>query len=71
VAFVVLVQALCIEKVDVGHCCMCNLDLDILRAFGLWVGNLFWFEIGEVLRDDQNASILLVKRWKVVGINLL
>jgi hypothetical protein len=60
VAFVVLVQALCVEKVDVGHCCMGNLDPDISRGFGLWIRNLFWFEIGEILRGGQNSSILLI-----------
>jgi hypothetical protein len=40
VAFVVLVKALCVEKVDMGYCCVGDFYADIFRMRELWLWDM-------------------------------
>lgn len=46
---VVLVQALCVEEIDVRYCCMCDLYGEVAAGFRRWIGDIFWAQCFEVL----------------------
>lgn len=52
-ALIVLVEALCVEEIDVGYSCMGDLDTDILGSFDFGCGYVHGFEICEILWANQ------------------
>lgn len=48
-AFVVLMETLCVEHVHMGDCCMSDSDAEIVWPFGFWSESLLGLYVFEVL----------------------
>jgi hypothetical protein len=46
---VILVQALCVQKIDMCHGRVCDFDGDIVFQACFGIGDMLWFEFCEIL----------------------